>query len=131
MRAQFLDLLKDIGFLPRDVNVNNVALRYENRNGGDRGMLGAVLCAGLAPNILQIPYTSRAVMTGNMTKKIAEIGLLSRKGMLNKSVSISQRMWIDIPLRSICITYRSKGTDADDVSFFRLSRLYPFPIHDI
>jgi hypothetical protein len=80
MRSQFLDLLKDIGFLPYEVNTSNVAGRYENRNGGDRGMLGAVLCAGLAPNILQIPYSSRAVVSGTMAKKIAEVGLNSRKG---------------------------------------------------
>lgn len=82
MRSQFLDLLKDIGFLPSEVNTSNVAGRYENRNGGDRGMLGAVLCAGLAPNILQIPYSSRAVVSGTMAKKIAEVGLNSRKGDL-------------------------------------------------
>ena len=45
-------------------------------------MLGAVLCAGLAPNILQIPYSSRAVVSGTMAKKIAEVGLNSRKGDL-------------------------------------------------
>ena len=43
-------------------------------------MLGAVLCAGLAPNILQIPYSSRAVVSGTMAKKITEVGLNSRKG---------------------------------------------------
>lgn len=80
MRSQFLDLLKDIGFLPSEVNTSNVGVRYENRNGGDRGMLGAVLCAGLAPNILQIPYSSRAVVSGTMAKKIAEVALNSRKG---------------------------------------------------
>ena len=80
MRSQFLDLLKDIGFLPSEVNILNVGVRYENRNGGDRGMLGAVLCAGLAPNILQIPYSSRAIVSGTMAKKIAEVALNSRKG---------------------------------------------------
>ena len=80
MRAQFLELLKDIGFLPWDVNINNVASRYENRNGSDRGMLGAVLCAGLAPNILHIPYVARSPASGMMVKKIAELGLNSKKG---------------------------------------------------
>ena len=66
--------------MPSEVNTSNVGARYENRNGGDRGMLGAVLCAGLAPNILQIPYSSRAVVSGTMAKKIAEVALSSRKG---------------------------------------------------
>ena len=80
MRSQFLELLKGIGFLPSEVNINNVHQRFENRNGGDRGMLGSVLCAGLAPNILQIPYSSRSIVGGAMQKKIAETCLISRKG---------------------------------------------------
>ena len=80
MRAQFLELLKDIGFLSSDTTINNITLRYENRNGKDRGMLGSVLCAGLAPNILQIPYSSRSVITGIMPKKIMETGLYSKRG---------------------------------------------------
>ena len=80
MRSQFLELLKDIGFLPSEVTINNVNIRYENRNGRDRGMLGSVLCAGLAPNILQIPYSSRSVITGIMSKKIAETALTSKRG---------------------------------------------------
>ena len=80
MRSQFLELLKDIGFLPSEVTINNVSQRYENRNGRDRGMLGSVLCAGLAPNILHIPYSSRSINTGIMTKKISETSLISRRG---------------------------------------------------
>ena len=81
MRSQFLELLKDIGFLPSEVTINNVSQRYENRNGRDRGMLGSVLCAGLAPNILHIPYSSRSINTGIMTKKISETSLISRRGL--------------------------------------------------
>ena len=59
MRAQFLDLLKDISFLPYDVNVDNISSCYENRNGNDIGMITSVLCASLVPNILQIPLLAR------------------------------------------------------------------------
>jgi HrpA-like RNA helicase len=97
MRGQFLDLIKDIGFLPPDCNINNVATRYENRNGTDRGMLGAVLCAGLAPNILQIPTAARPVVSGIMSKKIAEISLSSRGGpvFVHPSSTMSDRKSVD------------------------------------
>ena len=64
MRGQFLELLKDIGFILYHITIDNITNSYENRNGQDLGMLSAVLCVSLAPNILQIPYTSRPTASG-------------------------------------------------------------------
>jgi hypothetical protein len=62
MRGQFLDLLKDIGFIPSYVTLDTLEDSYENRNGDDDGMLSCVLCAGLAPNVLKVPQDARVTL---------------------------------------------------------------------
>lgn len=83
MREQFLDLLKDIGFLPANVTIENVAACSENKNGHEVRMIKSVLCAGLAPNILQLPMSSRPSSSGTLAKKLSEISFNSSKGAAN------------------------------------------------
>ena len=82
MRAQFLDLLVDIGFLPSNCTVHSLATQQENRLGADVNILRCVLTAGLSPNVLKIPPAQK---TGGgsscvCSKKLAEIALDSRRG---------------------------------------------------
>jgi ATP-dependent RNA helicase DHX36 len=48
IRGQFLDLLKDIEFVERNVTVSSLIVKDHicNRNGGSQNMVKAVLCAG-------------------------------------------------------------------------------------
>lgn len=80
MRAQFLDLLKGIGFVSRDVNIRNVKDCDENSNGSNVKMIKCALCAGLSPNILMVPASARE-KSGKLNKKLMELSLASsRKG---------------------------------------------------
>lgn len=80
MRDQFLQLLKDIGFLPPDLTMPKIATSHENRNGSNLNIIKAVLCAGLVPNILQVPKTAKATVFGGLNKKLGEICLQSKRG---------------------------------------------------
>ena len=53
-RKQFVDLLKDIGFLGSSFRLGDMEA-VENKNSDNVGLLKAVLCAGLYPNILVAP----------------------------------------------------------------------------
>ncbi|CAJ1935709.1 unnamed protein product [Cylindrotheca closterium] len=67
-RRQFAGLLKDIGFLPKSFqlkSLNNV----ENANSANTGLLKAVLCAGLYPNIIVAP---RELACSNSKKAAGE-----------------------------------------------------------
>ncbi|KAL3944482.1 MAG: hypothetical protein SGBAC_001459 [Bacillariaceae sp.] len=67
-RRQFAGLLKDIGFLPKSFqlkSLNNV----ENANSENTGLLKAVLCAGLYPNIIVAP---RELVSSNSKKSAGE-----------------------------------------------------------
>ena len=80
MRAQFLDLLIDIGFLPA-CTVDSLATQKENRLGTDVNILRCVLTAGLAPNILRIPSSGGSSGgTCALPKKLSEVCLDSRRG---------------------------------------------------
>ena len=84
MRAQFLDLLKGIGFLPSNVNLHSVASCTENRNGDDLQIIKCVLCSGLAPNILRVPCQEPEKIVikfgdGKKTIPLKDLGLSSRK----------------------------------------------------
>ena len=54
MRQQYIDLLKDIGFLPVGVNLRSVVECDENRYGGSIELVKAVLAAGMSPNITKV-----------------------------------------------------------------------------
>ena len=74
MRSQFLNLLKDIGFMPPSVTLENISRSAQNSNGTNVGLIKCAICAGLSPNILQVPGLS----SRNLGKKLAEIPLQSR-----------------------------------------------------
>lgn len=82
MRAQFLDLLKGIGFMPQSVTILNMLECDENSNGSNIGVIKCALCAGLSPNILCVPPSVRDPKKGGtLTKKLMEASLTScRKG---------------------------------------------------
>jgi HrpA-like RNA helicase len=66
-RKQFAGNLKDIGFLPKHFklqDLNNV----ENANSANTGLIKAVLCAGLYPNIIVAP---RELADSSRSKKAA------------------------------------------------------------
>lgn len=74
MRQQFLSLLKDIGFMPQSVNLSNIAQSLQNANGSHIGITKCAICAGLSPNILQVPDLNGK----NAGKRLADITLQSR-----------------------------------------------------
>jgi HrpA-like RNA helicase len=74
MRQQFLGLLKDIGFMPADVTLANIAQCPQNSYGRHIGLLKCAICAGLSPNIL----LASDLNGKNAGKKLAEIALQSR-----------------------------------------------------
>lgn len=74
MRSQFLSLLKDIGFMPATANLENLSRCPQNANGQHLGLVKSAICAGLSPNILQIPGLSGK----NQGKTLMEIALQSR-----------------------------------------------------
>lgn len=74
MRQQFLNLLKDIGFMPAGVTLANIRNCPQNSYGRHTGMIKCAICAGLSPNILLVPDLA----TKNAGKKLAEISLQSR-----------------------------------------------------
>ena len=74
MRAQFLSLLKDIGFMPSTVNLENVARCPQNSNGTHLGLIKSAICAGLSPNIL----LAGGLKDKNAGKRLSELSLQSR-----------------------------------------------------
>eukprot|EP00980_Cylindrotheca_fusiformis_P031466 scaffold26431_cov122-Cylindrotheca_fusiformis.AAC.1 len=66
-RKQYAGLLKDIGFLPRDFNLKDMK-NAENKNSENTGLIKAVLCAGLYPNIIVAP---RELAGASRSKKTA------------------------------------------------------------
>jgi len=67
LRRQFAGLLKDIGFLPKSFQLKSLD-NAENANSTNTGLLKAVLCAGLYPNIIVAP---RELAGSTNSKKIA------------------------------------------------------------
>lgn len=57
LRKQFAGLLRDIGFLPKNFRLNASLNTTENVNSENIGLVRAVLCAGLYPNIIVAPRT--------------------------------------------------------------------------
>lgn len=79
LRNQFSKLLKEIGFLPGSFDIKKAHESLANKNGENMGLVKAVLCAGLYPNILVSPpslvYPSRSAMKGD--KKVGECAFQS------------------------------------------------------
>lgn len=67
LRKQFAGLLKDIGFLPKNFQLKNLKT-FENENSTNTGLIKAVLCAGLYPNIIVAP---RDLTRSEKSKKTA------------------------------------------------------------
>ena len=51
IRGQFIELLRDIGFIGADVKVSNLKSCNANLNGGNIRFIKCALCAGMTPNI--------------------------------------------------------------------------------
>lgn len=66
-RKQFAGLLKDIGFLPKKFNLKSLD-NAANENSTNTGLIKAVLCAGLYPNIIVAP---RDLAGSSRSKKTA------------------------------------------------------------
>jgi HrpA-like RNA helicase len=64
LRKQFTGLLTDIGFLPKGFKLQGVN-KTENANSQNMGLVKAVLCAGLYPNIIVAPRS----LVGNSAAK--------------------------------------------------------------
>lgn len=67
LRHQFAKLLKEIGFLPGSFDIKKTQDSAANKNGENMGLVKAVLCAGLYPNVLVAPRT--LVSTSGSVKK--------------------------------------------------------------
>lgn len=84
LRSQFAKLLKDIGFLPSSFQVKNINDTGANANAKNMGLVKAVLCAGLYPNILVAPrplVSTPGVAKKKGDKKVGECAFQShRKG---------------------------------------------------
>ena len=96
MRGQFLSLLKDIGFMPGAVNLDNVARCAQNVNGGHVGLIKSAICAGLSPNIL----LAGGLRDKNAGKRLSEISLQSRIAgnmKVHPSSVMSDAKYLDSP----------------------------------
>lgn len=51
IRGQFIELLRDIGFISADVKISNVKTCESNMNGSNVAFVKCALCAGMSPNI--------------------------------------------------------------------------------
>ena len=89
LRKQFAGLLTEIGFLPKGFRLNKLngsedggtetSISPENVNASNIGLLKAVLCAGLYPNIIVAPRTLVRDSTGktNNKKQVGECAFQS------------------------------------------------------
>eukprot|EP00934_Nitzschia_sp_Nitz4_P009465 Nitzschia sp. Nitz4//scaffold4_size323378//311970//317685//NITZ4_000719-RA/size323378-snap-gene-0.432-mRNA-1//1//CDS//3329553576//9455//frame0 len=83
LKEQYAKLLKDLGFLPNSFRVKNCAAdETSNVNSSNLGLVKAILCAGLYPNILVAPRNvvadpSNPRMKGD--KKVGECAFQSRR----------------------------------------------------
>ena len=69
LRKQFAGLLTDIGFLPKGFKLKEL-YTTENANSKNVGLVRAVLCAGLYPNIIVAPRT----LVGSSKKSDKKVG---------------------------------------------------------
>jgi hypothetical protein len=68
LRRQFHSLLTDIGFLPRGFQLKDLD-HVANINCQNRGLVKAILCAGLYPNIIVAPRAVMAAQGNNASSK--------------------------------------------------------------
>jgi HrpA-like RNA helicase len=84
LRNQFAKLLRDIGFLPSSFQLKNTTQTGANANSQNTGLIKAVLCAGLYPNILTAPrslVSKPGIAKKKGDKKVGECAFQShRKG---------------------------------------------------
>lgn len=96
IRGQFIELLRDIGFLGADVRVLNIKTCESNSNGGNNRLIQCALCAGMSPNIAVARGNGRAIPVANgkcagrggaavaVKKKICELSFsISGKSTIN------------------------------------------------
>ena len=76
LRKQYSSLLKDIGFLSPEFRLRDMK-HSGNANATNLGLLKAVLCAGLYPNIIVAPRSAVAAFKSNDNKKMGEVSFQS------------------------------------------------------
>jgi len=77
LRKQFHSLLRDIGFLPPNFRLKDMS-HSANANSHNVGLLKAVLCAGLYPNIIVAPRSVMSPMPSKPSdKKVGELAFRS------------------------------------------------------
>ena len=76
LRKQFAGLLTDIGFLRKDFKLQDIR-GPENVNSNNLGLIKAVLCAGLYPNIIVAPRTLVGNNQSNSSKTVGECAFQS------------------------------------------------------
>ena len=83
LKKQFTKLLKDIGFLPVSYEIGKESKTIANANNQNLGLVKAVLCAGLYPNILVAPRTlvqqGFASPRQKSNQKVGEFAFQSRR----------------------------------------------------
>ena len=119
MRGQFLQLLKDIGFISQSVKMENIGASDENKNGSSIFMIKCTLCAGLSPNILMVPG-SAIDKKEKLNKKLMEVALLSgRKGhnvKVHPSSIMSEIKKIDHPFITYLEVVKTSNVYVRDVT---------------
>ena len=83
LKKQFTKLLKDIGFLPVSYEFGKQSKTIANANNENLGLVKAVLCAGLYPNIIVAPRTlvqqGFASARQKSSQKVGEFAFQSRR----------------------------------------------------
>jgi HrpA-like RNA helicase len=130
LKKQLTKLLKDIGFLPSSVQLGKEARNVANANHGNLGLVKAVLCAGLYPNILVAPRTlipqENTFTKPKKAQKVGEYAFQSRrKGevYLHPSTIAFNQMGLDTRFccyHEIVKTSKTYARDATTVSPFAM-----------
>lgn len=98
MRGQFLNLLKDIGFMPTSVTCKNIQQCISNTYGNSTNMIKNAICAGLSPNILMMSNAGGGQESTNKPAQTSSLTASFGSQILQK------------PLGEMALKKRRKGT---------------------
>jgi ATP-dependent RNA helicase DHX57 len=90
IRGQFIELLRDIGFLGPNVKVGNVKTCDANVNGGNDVFVQCALCAGMSPNIAVALASGKKAPPGKGPGNSAYSSVVKKK-ILESSFSCAGR----------------------------------------